>query len=237
VSLLLALARGATGQVAAPPALSDSQRVLVERGEGVQVLQSVSNSPWPRSIVYRFIEATPEECLAVLTDYELQARYIPRMSSSRIVRRGGRETDVQYVIEIPIFPDERTISRQRLAADSGIYQVTWRTLVSDSLHKGSITTGRATFAAMTNSRSGKRGTLMVHEQAVVPSSAFARVPYVRGKAIESGRETAEAIARQVEKERAGDRVLLRSQLSRLREALSAPPDSGRVPPPPHESPS
>lgn len=225
----------AAGQSAPSPAqptyasLTTNQRASVERGEPVQVLEPLTTSPWPRSVVFQFIAATPEECAAMLSDYELQAKYIPRMKMSRILRRRSPiETDVQYVIDVPVYPDERSVSRQQVSTANGDYAIRWQTVVSDSAQGGSVTSGRASFATMTNSRSGKTGTLMVHDQTVVPSSMFARVPYVRNKAIEASRDVAQAIARQIEKERSGDPRLLERQVVQLRQALALRPDSAQL---------
>jgi hypothetical protein len=210
------------------PALSASQRETVERGEPVQILEPVPALPWPRSIVFQFIEATPEECAAVLSDYDLQSSYVPRMRGSRVIRRAGNETDVEYIIDIPVFADEKSVSRQRVSADNGEFRVQWHTVTSDTQPKGSVTTGLATFVPMKNGRSGRSGTLMVHDQTVIPASVFAKVPYVRNKAVASSRDAAKAIARQVERERAGNRDLLSTQIARLRQTLASGPDSGKV---------
>jgi hypothetical protein len=61
---------------------------------------------------------------------------------------------------------------------------------------------------------------------------FARISFVRTKGIESSRDAARAIARQVERERANDRQLLAKQIARLREALASGADSGKVIPGP-----
>jgi hypothetical protein len=210
-------------------ALSATQREAVERGEPVQVLEPVPGSPWPRSIVFQFIDATPEECAAVLSDYDLQASYVPRMRSSRVIARRKNETDVEYVIDIPVFADERSVSRQQVVFEMGEYQVRWHTVVADTGPKGSVTRGQATFILMKNGRSGHVGTLMTHDQSVVPASVFAKVPLVRNKAVESSKDAARAIARQVERERAEKRDLLAKQVARLRQALLASrPDSAKL---------
>jgi hypothetical protein len=211
----------ALGQRVSPAPLSPAQLAAVERGEAVQVLETIPTSSWPKSTVFQFIDASPEEGAAVLADYELQAKYIPRMKSARVMRRAGRETDVAYLFEIPVYPDERSISRQHVTVTNGEYRVLWHTVAADSLSKGSVTTGSATFTAMTNSRNGRKGTLMTHQQSVVPASMFAKVPFVRNKAIEVSRESAQAIARQVERERTSDPALLKAQVARLREMLEA----------------
>lgn len=194
--------------------LSRAQTDRFERGEVVQILEPLTTG-WPRSIVYQFIDATPEECAAVLSDYDLQSTYIPRMTLSRVLRRSNVDADVEYVIDIPLYPDERSVSRQRVVASAGEYRVIWKT-IADAQAKGSITTGIATFKPMVNPRTSRSGTLMIHDQSVVPSSAFAKVPFVRNKAIEASRDIALSIRRQIEREVTSDRARLNGQLRRLR---------------------
>jgi hypothetical protein len=200
--------------------LTAAQLERFERGEAVQVLQPLANSPWPRSTVYQFIEATPEQAAAVLSDYELQARYIPRLKTSRIVGAAKGGTDVEYVISIPIFADERSVSRQHVRRDGAEYRVEWHTVV-DSAHAGSVTNGSATFRPITNPSTGKIGTLMIHDQSVIPASVFARVPVVRNKAVEASRDAAAAIRTQVEHEVSTDAARLQVQVARLRERIAS----------------
>lgn len=232
IALCVIRAVSLTGQTApALPAvvpyasLTTEQRASVERGGSAQLLEMLPTSRWPRSTVYEFIDATPEECAAVLADYELQSTYLPQVKTSRIVRRPSAfETDVEYVIDIPVYPDEQSVSRQELSVTGGVYVIRWQTLIADSAAHGSVTTGRAWFSAMVNPRSGVRGTLMVHDQLVVPNSMFAGIPFIRNKAIGTGREIARSIVRQVELERKSDPRLLERQVARLRQALASRPD-------------
>jgi len=85
-----------------------------------------------------------------------------------------------------------------------------------------VTKGSATFRPWTNKRTGKVGTLMIHDQTVVPASMFARVPMVRGKAIEASRDAAASIRKQVEHEVTRDGDRLRAQIAAMR-ALLRPP--------------
>lgn len=213
----LLLVAGLALQQALPP-LPPGGLERVERGEAVQVLTEVSGKQWPRSTVYQFIEATPEQAAAVLADYELQSGYIPRLNTSRILRQQGASTDVEYVVSIPIYPDERSVSRQRVVVSGDEYRVEWFTVV-DSTKKGSITVGGATFRPMANARTGKTGTLMIHDQTVEPASMFARVPMVRNKAIEASRDAAAAIRKQVERERASEPSKLDAQVRKLRSVV------------------
>ena len=48
--------------------LTANQQAMVERGGNVQLLERLPTSPWPRSVVFEFIDATPEECAAVIFD-------------------------------------------------------------------------------------------------------------------------------------------------------------------------
>jgi hypothetical protein len=212
--MLLMFSTVATLATAQALSLTAEQLDRVERGEPVQVLQEAAGSPWPRSIVYQFIAATPEQCAAVLSDYALAEKYAPKVKSSRIVATHGRETDVEYVISIPVYPDERSVSRQRVVQSGDEYRVEWHTLV-DSTARGSITKGLATFRPMVNKRTGKAGTLMIHDQTVTPASMFAKVPMVRNKGIETSRDVARAIAKQVEKEITSDPNKLKAQLAAM----------------------
>ena len=202
------------GQAQTLPLTAD-QLERFERGEAVQVLQTLADSPWPRSTVYQFIEATPEQSAAVLADYELQSKYVPKVKSSKVVSTRNGETDVAYVFSIPVYPDEHSVSRQRVVVSGAEYRVEWHTVV-DSTAKGSVTKGSATFRPMTNTRTGKLGTLMIHDQSVVPASMFARVPMVRNKAVEASRDAASAIRTQVEHEVTREPALLQAQIARMR---------------------
>jgi hypothetical protein len=179
------------------------------------VLQTLPDSPWPRSTVYQFIDATPEQSAAVLADYALAQEYVPKVKSSRVLHTVNGETDVEYVISIPIYPDERSVSRERVSMVGAEYHVEWHTVI-DSVSKGSVTKGHATFRPMTNTRTGRPGTLMIHDQSVVPASMFARVPMVRSRAIEASRQTAEAVRRQVEHEVTREPAKLEAQVIRMR---------------------
>jgi hypothetical protein len=209
--LLIAGPAPVSGQL--PSSLTAEQRARIDRGEAVQLLQPVEGSPWPASTIYQVIVATPEQAAAVLSDYALQATYTPRVKSATILRQTGADVDVQYVIDIPVFADERSVSRQRVVHFPAGYRIEWNTL-SDSASHGSVTHGSALFVPYT--RAGREITLLVHRQTVQPASAFAKVPFVRNKAVQASVESVESIRKQVEKEVASAPQLLRSQMTRLK---------------------
>jgi hypothetical protein len=224
VAVTLGFPLAARGQQ--PPSLTPAQHQQVEQGQPVQVLIPVETG-WPRSIVYQFIAAPPEVCAAVLADYELQSSYTPRLKSSKIVKRATPDMDVEYVVDIPLYTDERSVSRQRVLVSGAEYRVNWKT-VPDPAHPGSVTTGSATFRPMHNARTGRDGTLMIHDQLVVPSSVFAKVPFVRNKGIEASRDIAGAIRKQIEHEVASEPMRVRDQVARLR-AMVVRSDSSAKP--------
>src|SRR3954469_2065943 len=199
--------------------LTAEQLDRFERGEALQILQTLPDSPWPRSTVYQFIEATPEQSAAVLSDYALQSSYTPKVKTSRVLATRNGETDVEYVFSIPIYPDERSVSRQHVVVSGTEYRVEWHTVV-DSVARGSVTKGSATFRPMMNKRTGKTGTVMIHDQAVVPASMFARVPMVRNKAIEASRDAAAAIRKQIEHELTKDPIRLRNQIAAMHSMIA-----------------
>jgi hypothetical protein len=195
-----------------PPSLTADQRARIERGDAVQILEPAEDG-WPASRIYQVINATPEQSAAVLSDYALQAKYIPRMKSAKVLRQVGPDVDVEYVIDIPVYPDERSVSRQRVIRVANGYRIRWNTLV-DSTTKASVTNGSATFLPYT--RAGRPATLLIHWQVVQPASMFAKVPFVKSKAIQASVESVEAIRKQVEKEVSSDPQLLKVQMMRLK---------------------
>jgi hypothetical protein len=201
--------------------LTPDQRAAVERGEPVQVLENVASSPWPRARVYQFIDATPEESAAVLSDYGHQAEYSPQVKSARVVRRPGRaEAVVHYVIDIPWYPDEESEIWHRISCRGDEFDIEWQD-APDAPAPKSQTQGSARFLPWMNERTGKAGTLMVYEQLVVPSARFASVGFVKRRAIQTSRDAAKAIATRAEAQRVKNPALLGAERDTLRAALGA----------------
>jgi hypothetical protein len=199
--------------------LTDEQRVAVERGVPLQVLETVPQSSWPRSRVYQFIDAAPEEGAAVFADYERHPLFAPRVKSAHIVAMpDSRTTVVHFVIDVPFYPDEQSDISHRVTCRDSFYELAWHT-IGDTTGK-STTNGSALFQPWDNKATGRRGTLFVYEQLVVPSSAFARLSIIRRRGIATSRDAARAVARQVERERVDDPRTLAAQRDRLRSALA-----------------
>jgi hypothetical protein len=122
---------------------------------------------------------------------------------------------VDYTLNVPMLPDEHYTVRDRLfVSDSGeSYVVNWTMVKATSTR---AIDGRVRFERYWNDRLQRPATLMVYENFVIPGSRLAKLPFVRRKAMAQMRDTAGAIAAQIERERREDRGLLERQLAVLR---------------------
>ena len=217
VGLLLA-ASPARAQSAASE-LSAEQRQMVEAGRQVFLTWTVPSSSWPRACVYERIAASPEEAAAVFLDYERHRSYIPDLKKSRISRVVDAATvEVDYTLAIPVVSDEDYTVRDRVrwSRDSGWYSIEW-TLVRASSTKA--TEGGVRFEPLGGDGAAAPQTLMAYCNLVTPGSRLAKLGFIKSRAMNQVRETAHAVAVQVERERASDRGLLDTQVKRLRESL------------------
>ena len=156
------------------------------------------------------------------SDYEHQAAYIRDLVEAKITRRlDSSRTEVffRYSSGIRLLPTTTYTVMERLArADSNMYVVSW-TLVSGSKLRNIH--GSARFFGWTNPVSGRAGTLLVYDQFVVPSFIGDGLGFVRSRALNGVRDAVDAIAAEVERERATDRVQLDRQRGAMNAALSA----------------
>ena len=199
--------------------LTSEQRQTLERGGQVFRTWSVPSSSWPRACVYERIAATPEEAAAVFADYERHRRYIPGLKKSRISRVIDPATvEVDYTLDVPLYSDEDYTVRDHLRAvpDSSRYSVEW-TLVRASSTKA--TEGSVRFEPFGADSTAVSQTLMAYCNLVTPGSRLAKLGFIKSRALSQVRETAHAVAVQVERERATERALLEEQVRKLREAL------------------
>ena len=204
--------------------LTAAQRSVVNSGKQLFVTVDVKGASWPRTIVYRVVAATPEEAAAVFTDYARHASYIPELKKSVVSRVVDAATaEVDYTLDVPIFPDEDYTVRDRLrryavAADTAAaaYRVDW-TLVRASSTKSTV--GHVRFEPYRHPRTGQAATLMAYDNFVVPGSSLAGVGLVRRQAMRQVQATAESIALEVERQRRADPAAIQHSVARLRAAL------------------
>lgn len=213
-ALLLALTVGE----ADAQRLSPDQRAILESGGRVVLTEDVAGSVWPRITVLQFVVGSPEESAAVFMDYSRHASFVPNVLLSRVSRVVDAATlEVDYVLSVPIAPDEAYTVRNRLsstiperAGDARTYRVEW-TLVRASSTKSAE--GEARFEPY------RGGTLFTYRNLVVPGGRIAGLGFIRRKAQKDVEATAQAIAAQVASQRTGDRALLDRQLRELRAVI------------------
>jgi hypothetical protein len=190
--------------------LNASQKSQMQDGEQVVVIENVDGKPWPRIKIYRFIDASPEQVAAVFFDFENAKSFIPNVFKSEVSNRISACTmDVDYGLDVPIFPDELYTVRNslRLLGDSA-YCVDWK-LLRAVLTKDSVGSFRV------EPWEGK--SLICYQNLVTPGSNIAVL--LRGKAIDQMKETTKAFATQVAKEKSANPPGLKKQVAALRAAL------------------
>lgn len=215
--LMTAVTRRGDAQAASE--LSAEQRMAIDAGRQVVLTWEVRGSPWPRACVYQYIDATPEEAAAVFTNYERHRAYIPDIRKAAISRVVDAVTaEVDYTLRVPIVADEDYTVRDHLSTyhNGASYRIEW-TLVRASSTKA--TEGSVRFEPHHVEKPQRDGTLMAHCNLVTPGSRLAKLSFIRSKALRQARETARAIAAEVERERAGDLALLDGEVQRIRTAL------------------
>lgn len=230
----LVKAQSPAAPVAAPIAaeLTAEQRSTIDAGGQVFATRAVEGAPWPRALVYRFVDATPEEAAAVFTDYARHASFIPDLEKSHLSRTVDPATaEVDYTLDVPVFADEDYTVRDRLrqyavpfeapaSTTAEAYRVDW-TLVRATSTKSTV--GSVRFEPYRHPRTGRVGTLMAYDNFVVPGSSMAGIGLVRRQAMKQVQATAEAIAREVERQRRAQPDAVRQGVVRLRSALREAP--------------
>lgn len=192
-------------------ALNSEQRAQLLAGRQVFVEREIEGKPWPRVQVYELVEATPEEVLAVFSDYERANTYVPDVLSSRIVKRHSPLVhDVEYEVEVPFLPDERYTARNSLGhSPGGTLRVSWKLLAALQ------TKGAEGNVAVEPFEGGR--SVLCYTNLVTPGSAMAGL--LRGLALERMRKTVAAIVAKVELEKRERPEELAEQVAELREIL------------------
>jgi hypothetical protein len=190
--------------------LNASQQGSMKAGDQVVVIENVEGNPWPRVKVYRFINAAPEEVAAVFFDFEGAKSFVPNVFKSEISNRvSACVMEVDYGLDVPIFPDEfYTVRNSLRLVDENCYRFDWK-LLRAVMTKDSVGNFRI------EPLDGKA--LICYQNMVTPSSNIAVL--LRSRAIEQMKETTKALAAHIEKERATNPAGLKRQVAALRSAL------------------
>ncbi len=191
--------------------LSTADQQRVKSGEQVMVTEPLDGYPWPKVKVYQAVKATPREVMAVFTDYNNAATFVPNCLKSQIAKQVSPLcADVDYVIDVPILPDEAyTVQNTLCAEDGGALCVAWKLQKATSILESA--------GNILVEPSGD-GSLIRYTNLVKPSSKAAML--LRGMALSQMKDTVNAIVVAVEKQKA-NRAELQSKLARLDAALGS----------------
>jgi hypothetical protein len=194
--------------------LTASQKDQIKGGEQVVVIEDIEGKTWPRVKIYRFMNASPEQVAAIFFDFEKAKSFVPNLFKSEISNRVSSCTmDVDYGLDVPIFPDEfYTVRNSLRALDENSYCFEWK-LLRAALTKDSVGSFRI--------EPWENVSLVCYQNLVTPASNIAVL--LRGKAIEQMKETTKALAAQIEKEKSTNLPGLKKQIAVLRAALKEQP--------------
>jgi hypothetical protein len=128
-----------------------------------------------------------------------------------------RVTEVDYVLEVPIFADEDYTVRDSisLGVTDGSYRVDWVKVRARSTKE---IVGSVTFEPYRTGDSARTGTLITYENLVSPGQLLAGP--LKGRALKQVRETVSALVKQIGDERANQPDLLATQVAALDSALA-----------------
>lgn len=200
--------------------LTPADQEKVKNGEQVAYFpkSDMPGAPWPICKVYQWINATPEEAMAIFTDYELQKTYVPDLIKSQISKQDKTVTDVDYTISLPMnFGKESYTAHDTISSyDSGAsYQVKWTVTPTSSIK---VSEGDARFEPM-DSTKGK-GTILAYNSFIYPTRWGVTMGWVIERAKKEVTDTVTAISKQIDTERQTQQDLVNKQIQTLRDALA-----------------
>jgi hypothetical protein len=219
------IALSALGLMLAPQAASASvldeltpaERLLVDGGTPLVKSRDVAGSSWPSVFVYQTVNSTPEEAMAVFTDYGQQSSYLKSCCGvvvSRVldpaVDGDLREQRVLYEIQVPVVSNERYELREGMSrGEDRSYRVVWAKVSTGG--RSDAIVGRAVFEPY----EGK--TLFFYYNYTKITAAGAGL--FAGESVKRTRETVTTMARRMEQESAAGGARLEANVARVRAAL------------------
>lgn len=205
LSLVSALAGGAIVDD-----LNSSQLGQIKSGQMITITEEVEGKPWPKVKCYRLVKATPEETAAVFFDYKNAKQFVPNVLKSDISNQiSPTVAEIDYGIDVPILPDEYYTVRNTLTMPGeNCYKFHWKLLKAIQTKDSEGTFRTEPFEG---------GTIISYHNLVTPGSSMAGL--LRGKALSQMKETVEAIAARVEKEKTTMPAELKRQVGELQKAL------------------
>jgi hypothetical protein len=192
--------------------LKPADQTKVKNGEQVTITQPGPGSSWPQITVFQRLDATPEESVAVFSDYDRESEYVTDMVYSKISKRIDRAScEVGYTTITHFFlhPKESYTTRDTLSVyDRGAsYRMDWK-LVSANKIKDVV--GNARFESLGT------GTLVTYYSFITPPSLAGGES---GRAISSIQQVVQKTSDRIHFLRTNNQALLQEEIAALRLAV------------------
>lgn len=196
------------GEIAAE--LSAAQLSDLKQGQLIFITKDIPESPWPKVRAYRLIHASPEEVTAVFFNYQNSPQFIPNVKTAHISKQNSaNEAEIDYALHVPLMSDEHYRTRNTVSVNpQGMYRVDW-TLLKAMRTKSSVGHMRV--------EPFESNALMSYCSTTIPGSSIAFL--LKKPAMGQVKDTVEAIAKQVEKEKNTQPQALAKEVILLRAAL------------------
>lgn len=187
--------------------LSSDDQARVKSGRQIMTSEPLDGYPWPRVRVYQTVNASPREVMAIFFDYDNAKNFVPNCEKSAISKKiNARTFEVDYLVNVPILPDEAYTVLNELSGSSDCLRVDWRVLRATSIKESE---GELVVEPL------GRGSVLRYTNLVKPGSRAAGL--LKGIALGQMKDTVNAIVNQVV---LAKRTGMAEQMSRLEEALS-----------------
>jgi hypothetical protein len=198
---------------------ADQKRVLQQGGQLVY-FQDVENEIWPRSWAYQRVQATPEEAMAVLADFDRQKEYVHRVANSvshstsdPSIKIVDYEMDIPSALKLVFSPHYRVQNHIYYTEAEETYEMDWFLIQATSFKQ---ITGHAWFEPLPDGT-----TLIVYTNFGAPASNsffFKRKVVVDGVK-RGGPEALQTIVDRIEYEKKSHTDLLEAQIQDLRKVI------------------
>lgn len=192
--------------------LNSKEIKAIDSGEYFFKNKKVKGKPWPEITVYKTIDATSLESVAVFYALEHQPKYIPNLIKAKVVeQRVPTEADVNYELKMPWpLKNGKYIHGHKLSYDKpSTYKVAWWLVKSNTAKE---VKGSATFYNYKNK------TLLKYNSFVVPDSILAS--FVESKMLEDVKSSLIAIHNEILRVKNKDRNLMRNFVNKIDQTLS-----------------
>lgn len=157
--------------IAAAPRVFDrldgNQKARILNGGYLEFTKFYQGEAWPQVTVIQKVNSTPEEAMAVLTDFNNQSKFVYRVASSVAYRTNDPRTIiVDYRLDLSalvksVFDPQYRVQNQMTKGEEGSYLMSWSLVASRDISR---VEGRATVEALPNGA----GTLIYYSTLMTP---------------------------------------------------------------------